>query len=280
MRRDLPFAIGSPTLIWQVIFFYLPLLLMILMSVMQVSEVGVWEGLTLQNFIPILKPVYLKVIFASLLLALGTGVICFVIAYPLAHFIAFRAGKYKNMLLILLILPFWTNFLMHIYAWYFVLEKQGFLNQILLYMGVIREPVAFLNSMFSVMLMMVYYFLPFMTLPIYASLERFDARLIEASMNLGASWWRMFRDVMLPLTLPAVRTGFFLVFLPAFGEFVIPELMGGDKVYFVGSVMSQYVLGDTTRAIGSAFTVMSCLILLAATLLIFWGFKQFKRVIG
>jgi ABC-type spermidine/putrescine transport system permease subunit I len=115
------------------------------------------------------------------------------------------------------------------------------------------------------MIMMVYYYLPFMVLPIYSSLEKFEYKLIEASMDLGASWFQTFRRIMLPLTIGGIRAGFFLVYIPAFGEFAIPELMGGDKYMFVGSVVSHYILGDQTGSLGAAFTVVACLCLLLST---------------
>ena len=153
-------------------------------------------------------------------------ILCFLIAYPLAYFIAFRGKKYKNGLLFLLLIPFWTNFLLHVYAWFYVLEKHGFFNNILLQAGVISEPLLLLNSPFAIMIMMVYYYLPFMVLPIYSSLERFNSSLIEASFDLGATWFQTFRRIILPLTMRGIRAGFFLVYIPSFGEFAIPVAHG------------------------------------------------------
>lgn len=267
------FAIGSPALIWQFIFFYLPLLLMMLTSILQFSDEGLLQGLTAQNFLPLFSKTHLSIIFNSLSLACITAVLCLFIAFPLAHFIAFRDKRYKTFLLFFLIVPFWTNFLLHVYAWFFVLEREGFLNNLLLSLNIIHSPMHFLNSSFAVALMMVYCYLPFMVLPIFSSLERFDRYLLEVSDDLGASWIQTFFKVMFPLTLPAVRAGFFLVFIPAFGEFIIPELMGGDKQYFVGNTVSQYILGSETGGLGSAFMVMSCFSLLGTTAIIYFIFK-------
>ena len=203
-------------------------------------------------------------------MALSNAVICLAVGYPLAYFIAFAGQKFKSILLFLLIVPFWTNFLLHVYAWFFVLEKEGFLNNLLRGLGLIQEPIHFLNTMFATMIMMVYYYLPFMVLPLYSALERFDYRLIEASLDLGASSMQTFRRILLPLTLRGVRAGFFLVFIPSFGEFAIPELMGGDKRMFVGSVVSHYILGEETGSLGAAFTVVSCLILLISAIILYW----------
>lgn len=278
-RDESPFAIGSPALIWQIVFFYLPLLLMMVSSIFILTEEGGFQGLTFQNFAPLLSKTHLSIIFSSITLALSTAFFSLLVAYPLAHFIAFKGGRYKTLMLFFLIVPFWTNFLLHVYAWFFVLEREGFLNTLLISFGLIQEPIHFLNSLFAVILMMIYCYLPFMALPIFSSLERFDRRLLEASTDLGASWKTTFRKVMLPLTLPAIRAGFFLVFIPSFGEFIIPELMGGDKRYFVGNVVSQYVLGDETGGMGAAFMVLSCISLVITVMMIYLGFKKASKVL-
>ena len=281
LRKDAPFGIGSGALVWQSLFFYAPLVLMLISSFSRFHLDGTFEGFTLSHFAQILKLDYFKVILKSLELGFTTACITLLLGFPLAYTIALKGGRFKTFLLFLVIIPFWTNFLLHIYAWFFVLEKGGFLNQLLLWLGLIQEPIHFLNTSFAVHLMMVYYYLPFMTLPIYSSLEKFDPTLIEASMDLGATKIQTFRRVVLPVLMPAIRTGFFLVFIPAFGEFVIPELMGGDKFMFVGSVVSQFILGEKTAPIGIAFTVLSGTILLFASFLLYKGtFRVTKWLTG
>ena len=281
LRKDAPFGIGSGALVWQSLFFYAPLVLMLISSFSRFHLDGTFEGFTLSHFAQILKLDYFKVILKSLELGFTTACITLLLGFPLAYTIALKGGRFKTFLLFLVIIPFWTNFLLHIYAWFFVLEKGGFLNQLLLWLGLIQEPIHFLNTSFAVHLMMVYYYLPFMTLPIYSSLEKFDPTLIEASMDLGATKIQTFRRVVLPVLVPAIRTGFFLVFIPAFGEFVIPELMGGDKFMFVGSVVSQFILGEKTAPIGIAFTVLSGTILLFASFLLYKGtFRITKWLTG
>jgi len=278
-RDQSSFAIGSPALIWQIVFFYLPLILMIVNSLLTLSEDGRLQTFTLKNFSPLLSKTHLFVIFSSIVLALATACFALLIAYPLAHFIAFKGRRYKTLMLFFLLVPFWTNFLLHVYAWFFVLEREGFLNTVLQTLGLIQNPIHFLNSLFAVILMMIYCYLPFMVLPIFSTLERFDRRLLEASHDLGASWKETFRKVTLPLTLPAIRAGFFLVFIPAFGEFIIPELMGGDKRYFVGNVISQYILGNETGGMGAAFMVLSCIALILAAICIYLGFNKFGKML-
>lgn len=279
--NQLPFAFGVPAVIWQIVFFYLPLCFIVVSSILKVSELGVIEGITLGKLALFLSPIYLQVIGSSFLLALSNALLCLFIGYPIAYFLAFSSTRFKNLFLFLLIVPFWTNFLLHVYAWFFVLEKEGFLNNMLRFLKIIDEPIHFLNSLFAIMIMMVYYYLPFMILPIYSSLERLDRKLIEASMDLGAGWTHTFRRILLPLTLSGLRGGFFLVFIPSFGEFAIPELMGGDKQMFVGSVVSHYILGEETGSLGAAFTVVSCIALLISVIFLFWLInKIIKRLHG
>src|SRR3990167_6577290 len=159
---EFPFALGAPSLIWQVLFFYLPLLIIVCSSFIAFSDLGQIQGLTLEKIQTFLTPTYIRVILSSILLGLSNATLCFLVAYPLAYFMSFRGKKCKNFLLFLLIIPFWTNFLLHVYAWFFVLEKEGFLNNLLRTIGLIQEPIQFMNSLFAILLMMVYYYLPFM----------------------------------------------------------------------------------------------------------------------
>ena len=146
-------------------------------------------------------------------------------------------------------------------------------------MGLINSPLKILNSMVAVILVMFYCYLPFMILPLFSSIEKFDLSLIEASLDLGASIKQTFLKIIFPLTLPGVRTGFFLVFVPAFGEFVIPMLLGGDKNMFVGSVISHYFLVTYDHATGSAFTVLSSIVLILSSISISWFFiRQFQTI--
>ncbi len=273
-QSERSFVIGLPALIWQALFFYLPLVFVIVSSFIRLSEVGQFQGFTLSHIATFLNAIYFKVIGASLLLALANAILCFLIAYPLAYFLAFIAKRMRNLLLFLLIIPFWTNFLLHVYAWFYVLERHGFVNTLLQRLGLIEEPIHFLNSVFATMIMMVYYYLPFMVLPIFSALERFNLSLIEASFDLGASWSSTFRRIMLPLTRRGIIAGFFLVFVPSFGEFAIPELMGGDRHAFVGTVVSQYILGEGTGSLGSAFTLLSALCLIVGAALLYKVINQ------
>lgn len=266
----LSFTLGSPALIWQVLFFYLPLFLTIGTSFCVFSDAGELLGITGKKLFSFFHPLYLRVIASSLLLSITNSLLCFLLAYPLAYFLAFRSPRKKNFFLFLLIVPFWTNFLLHVYAWFFVLEKEGVINQLLQLLGCISQPLPLMNSLFATMLMMLYHYLPFMVLPIYASLEKFDRRLMEASFDLGGSFLTTLRRIILPLSLPGIRAGFFLVYIPSFGEFAIPEFMGGDKHMFVGNVIARFILGDQTGSLGAAFTVVSCALLLASAIVFYF----------
>ena len=194
-------------------------------------------------------------------MALFTALSCLAIAYPVAYFLALRVKRYKNFLLFLFTLPFWTNFLVLVYAWFFLLEYNGLINTLLMKVGFISQPLHMANSFFAIGIVMVYCYVPFMLMPLYAVLEKFDPRLIESSFDLGANSWQTFKKVVLPASLPGIRTGFFLVFVPSFGEFAIPALLGGSKYMFVGSLISYYFLMARNIYLGAAFTVLSAVVL-------------------
>lgn len=242
IKKELLHAIGSISLLWQILFFYLPLSALLLTSFLEIDSAGKISGISLTHFTHILNFTYYKVILNSLLLSFYTAVITLVIAFPLTYFIVFRAGKWKYLLLFFLIIPFWTNFLLHIYAWFFILEKNGVINQFLMYIGLIKAPLHLLNTSFATLLLTAYYYLPFMALPIFSALERFDISYFEASTTLGASKSKTFTRIVFPVIQKAIISGFFLVFIPTFGEFLIPEFIGGDKTFYVGNVISIHLI--------------------------------------
>ncbi len=264
LKREFPFFFIVPSFVWQILFFYVPLAFMFFMSLIIICPERAVPIFSVCRYIPFLNHAYIYIIIKSVILAAVTGILCFLIGYPLASFLVFRAGRFKPIFIFLLILPFFTNFLLHVYSWFFVLDRSGILNNTLLYLRLIGEPLPFLNSIGAIMVLMVYCYLPFMVLGIYTALERFDTTLIEASEDLGASGFETWFHIIWPLSMSGIITGFFLVFVPSFGEFAIPGLMGGEKYLFVGSVIAQYALGGKTLAYGTAFTVTSfcCLVIL------------------
>lgn len=266
-------AIGSIAIYWQILFFYCPLLYLFGSSFILPS------GFSLAHMTPLLTKTTAHILCNSFMLAATTTLCCLVIALPIAYFLAFHCHKYKNFFLFLLILPFWTNCILHICAWFFVLERHGFLNTVCLSLGLIKEPLHLLHSPFSLLLMMIYYYLPFMLIPLYSSLERFDRSLLEASNVLGADGKKTLKNIFFPLMTYPICIGMLLVYIPAFGEFIIPELMGGDRTFFVGNVISLCIFGNKTTPMGMAFSVISVLFLLV-TLLCFVFIYRITTKIG
>ena len=281
IKKELLHTISSISLLWQILFFYLPLSLLLFSSFLAQDSAGRITGLTLSHFSPICSAAYFKIIFHSLSLSLMTAAICLLVAFPLCYFVVFRTKKWKYLLVFFLIIPFWTNFLLHIYSWFFLLEKNGLINTLLLNLGIVHAPLHLLNTPAATLFLMVYYYLPFMALPIFAALERFDVSLFEASTTLGATKIKTFTKIVFPMLQKAIINGFFLVFIPAFGEFLIPEFIGGDKTYYVGNVISLHLLGETTSVIGLAFTTLSLLSLFVVSYLTYIAFRVlFQKMQG
>ncbi len=262
-RGYLPFFCGSLSLVWQLLFFYIPLLAVVIISI---SGDTWYEG-----FAPFFTFVYAKILARSVAMALVTATVCLLIGYPFAYFLVFYAGRWRNLYLFFMMLPFWINLLLHICAWLFVLDRQGVLSVLLQQMGIISKPLAIMNSYWAIAVVMIYFYLPFMILPLYAALDRFDTRLLEASLDLGASWTQTVIRVLLPLTLSGIRVGMLLVTIPTFGEFIIPEILGGDRTMFVGSVITHFILATESDVAGAAFTLVSTGVLVAVSLLLYFG---------
>lgn len=263
LREALPFACGSLALVWQVLFFYLPLALVI--------YVGFSGEHLLEGFTPFLTAAYARILLRSIAMALTTATLCLCIGYPFAYFLAFRAGRIRNALLFFVMLPFWINILLHICAWLLVLDRQGAMSTFLQQLGLISKPLMMMNSYWAIGIVMVYFYLPFMILPLYATLDRFDIRLVEASLDLGATWRQTVLRVLLPLTMSGIRVGILLVTIPTFGEFIIPEIMGGDRTMFVGSVITHFILATESEVAGAAFTLLSSLVLMLVAAILYGG---------
>jgi putrescine transport system permease protein len=228
---------------WLAIFFALPLLTVLRISLSEPvlgtppyspllarTEAGLAVVGRLDNYALVLSdPLYLDALVVSLRTAFVSTVVCLLIGYPMAYAIARARPHLRGPLLMLVVLPFWTSFLIRIYAWMAILNSNGLVNGALMGLGVIDQPLALLHTEFAVHLGIVYAYLPFMVLPLYAVLERMDPALLEAAADLGARPWRAFLSVTLPLSLPGVAAGCLLVFIPAVGEFVVPELLGGGS---------------------------------------------------
>lgn len=270
--QELSFFFTVPALLWQLLFLFIPLLIVIFYSFIQLPE----GQLTLAHYREMFDPIFLRVIMRSLVLAIVSSAACLFMGYPIAYYLALSVKRGKNILLFLVTLPFWTSFLILIYSWYFLLEQHGIINSMLLKVGLISTPLMLSNNVVAIFVVMLYCYLPFMIMPLYSSLEKIDPNLLEASADLGATPWQTFWRVTMPLSLPGVRTGLLLVLVPTFGEFAIPALIGGSKSLFVGSLISHYYLVARDNALGSAFTVLSGIALLIVSLFVMWLFTVRK----
>jgi putrescine transport system permease protein len=257
--------IGAPFL-WLGLFFLIPLLIVLKISLAH-SAIGIppytplisghgWQATTANFALLASDDLYLRAYLGSLGYAtLATG-LCLVLGYPLAHAIARAPMAWRYPLLFLVVLPFWTSFLIRVYAWIAILEPNGLLNRLLLATGLIEAPLPLLNNGFSVELGLVYSYLPFMILPIYGSLSALDESLIEAAADLGARPWCAFLGVTLPLSLPGVAAGCLLVLVPAIGEFVIPDLLGGPNTLMIGKVLWDEFFENHDWPVAAAVTVV------------------------
>ncbi len=262
IKKEIPFFVVSLTFIWQALFFYIPILALIAISFIKYCPDSINFNISLYNFIYFFKPFYINIILKSILFAIVNATLCFIIGFPIAYFLAFKAKRYKNIFLFFLILPFWTNFLLHIYAWSYILDRSGFVNTLLLNLGFIKEPLRLFNSFFSVVIVMVYCYMPFMILPIYSALEKLNGNILEASADLGASILTTYRRIILPLSASGIASGFLLVLVPSFTEFAIPSLSGGNKYIFAGTIITEYILSGDNFSLGTAFTLISSIILI------------------
>lgn len=261
---------GVPAFLWQVLFFYIPLFFLVATSfVKHVPGIG-RSYFTFDYYKALFNPLFVTIFARSFALAITTVLLCLVFAYPVAYYLAIRVKRFKEILFALLVLPFWTNFLLLVYAWYFLLENKGLLNTLLLKIGLISAPIQMMNTPIAVYCGMFYCYLPFMILPLYSNFERLDTKLLDASNDLGATDFQTFMKITLPLTMPGITTGSLLVFIPSFGEFVVPALLGGDKNMYIGSVITHYFLTVRDVSMGSAFTCFAAFALILFLFIIFF----------
>ncbi len=237
------------------LFFVVPLTLVLAVSFASRGTYGgiEWTG-TLANYTSILDPLYLRVFWRSLWIAVLTTVVCLFLGFPLAYLIARAPKRWQSLLLLLVIIPFWTNFLVRTYAWMFILRTEGLLNTISLEIGLIDQPLNLLFTDTAVIIGLVYGYLPFMVLPLYAALERLDPAMIEAARDLYATSRQVFTRVILPLAKPGVVAGCLLVFIPTIGAYVTPDLLGGARTLMIGNLIQQQYLVVRDWPFGSALS--------------------------
>ena len=269
------FVIGVPYL-WLVVFFLLPFLILVYISFVDMGNdinpfKPIWDAQTgvlhlkYENYWSIFrtgedgvlfKTIYIEAYLRSLAYALATALLCLIIGYPFAYFIARSSPSARPALLMMVMLPFWTSFLLRVYAWKGILADQGVLNQVLMALGLISEPLQMLYTNVSMLVGMTYVYLPFMILPLYANLVKMDFRLLEAAYDLGTTPFKAFWLVTVPLSKAGIVAGFMLVFIPSVGEFVIPSLLGGPENVMIGRVVWDEMFTSNNWPRASALAVV------------------------
>jgi putrescine transport system permease protein len=280
------FVTGVP-FVWLLVFFLLPFAILLRISVTDMgggidpfatvldTTAGKWHLiLKLENYASIFRDagatlgsgfgntIYMEAYVASLKFAFLTTLLCLLIGYPFAYFIARSDPRLRPALLLMVMLPFWTSFLLRVYAWKGILADQGVINQLLMLLGFTQEPVQLLYTDFSMLIGMTYVYCPFMILPLYATLVKMDLRLLEAAYDLGATPWQAFWRVTVPMSRAGIVSGSMLVFIPAVGEFVIPSLLGGAENVLIGRVVWDEMFSSNNWPRASALAVVMILLIL------------------
>lgn len=272
MKHDNAFKHFSLSIIWiwLIIFALLPLCLVTLASFLNHDNNHLLKlPLTLANYSQLNNAIYMKIFKESFDIAAICTLICLLLGYPFAYSIARMQHSYKNLLILLIIIPFWTSSLIRTYSMITMLKPKGVINSILLTLGIIDKPLPLLFTDTAVMIGLVYNLLPFMILPLLTNIERLDNRLIDAARDLGANRITTFRKIILPLTMPGIVSGCILVFLPAMTIFYIPDLLGGSKSILLGNLIQNQFLIVQNWPLGSAISIVF-MFMLVVLLLIYW----------
>jgi spermidine/putrescine transport system permease protein len=257
----LAWLLFAPLLAWIAAFVVAPAAIMLVYSFCRRGALGgVVYDFTLENYAAVLDATYLHIVVRSIGFAAATTIACFVVGYPVAYFIGRSAERRRSLLLMLVMIPFWTSFLIRTYAWLTILRSEGLLNAILLATGLVAAPLEMLYTPGAVLVGLVYTFLPFMILPVYTSVEKMDHALVEAAYDLGAAPRRAFAKVILPMTWPGIRAGILLVFVPALGLYAVNDILGGGKVDMIGNVIENQFKGNARNwpfgaALGTSLVV-------------------------
>jgi spermidine/putrescine transport system permease protein len=265
----------APARILNFICFLIPLGIVLAYSLL---NRGVYGGVELpwtgENYTRLVDPLYGGILVRSFAISLVSTLLCLVLGFPLALFIA-RSGRHRNLYLNLVMIPFWTSFLVRTYAWMFLLRDTGLINTVLLALGIIHQPLPLLYNDCAVILGLVYGYLPFMVLPLYTTLEKLDRSLIEAAADLGARPWTAFTHVMLPLSMPGIRAGSILVFISCIGAYLTPDLLGGSKTIMIGNVIQNQFTAARDWPFGAACSLgLMALVMLLLKLFVRKGEEQ------
>jgi len=266
-RRGL--LIASPAYLYLILFFGIPLLIVFAYSFASRNRFGeaVFDGISFEAYRKLSEPIVRDILFRSVGLAVLTTVICLLIGYPFAYYLATRSPRVRNILLVFVMIPFWSNFLVRNYAWRVILGNDGVVTKTTEAVGLGETEILFTSS--AVVLGLVYGFLPFMILPLYASIERIDLSLVEASRDLYASGWQTLRRVLLPLSMPGVIAGSIRVFVPRLGAYGTPEILGGAKTTLLGSYIVTQFLTARNWPVGASLSFVLMAVMLVATVVYF-----------
>jgi spermidine/putrescine transport system permease protein len=279
--RRLPGRAGwlllAPLILWALAFVVAPALIMLVYSFLERGTLGgVVYRFTLDNYRGVFDPVYLQIVTRSIVYAAITTLICLAAGYPVAYLIGRASERWRNLLLMAVMVPFWTSFLIRTYAWVTILKSEGLLNSLLMQFQLISEPLQMLYTPGAVVLGLVYTFLPFMILPIYSSVEKLDGALIEAALDLGAGPVRAFSRVIVPLTSPGIAAGVLLVFVPALGIYAVNDILGGGRVDMIGNIIENQFKGNARNwPFGAALGTT----LLVSFALIYWYVNRRQRAL-
>lgn len=255
----------APLLAWLVLFIVVPTIMLVVVSFAERDALGrIVYQFSFDNYVRAFNWVWLKVLFESVWYAFLTTVICMVVGYPVAFFIGRAPERWRGILLMLVMVPFWTSFLIRTYAWIAILSREGLVNSLLLSSGLFSAPVTLLYTPFAIVLGLVYNFLPFMILPIYTSVEKLDGAMIEAAYDLGARPTRAFAKVIIPLTRPGITAGALLVFIPSIAMFAITTLMGGGGNPTIGEVIFKQFTSGRNQPFGAALGTLLLVIFVLA----------------
>ncbi len=287
------FGLLSPGALWILLFFNLPLVIVLFISFVERGRAGSIKlppVFTLSNYVQLFNAcssefsgpqcdsfLYLGIFGHSVRIAVMVTIVCILLGYPLSYFISQRHPRWRDTLMLLVIIPFWTNFLVRTYALKQVLATEGMLNSLLMNTGVIAQPLDLLYNQFAVVVGLVYGYLPFAVLPMYASIEKFDHSLMEAAADLGAGPVRSFLRVMLPMTMPGVIAAFVLVFVPVVGAFITPDIMGGGKVEMIGTLINRQFGVARNWPFGSAISLILMLVVLIGVIAYFRSTPEEER---
>jgi spermidine/putrescine transport system permease protein len=287
------FGLISPGALWILLFFNLPLLIMLFISFVERGRAGgikLPPVYTLENYQQLFNAcasefsgpecnpfLYIGIFGHSVRIALVVTFWCIAVGYPLSYFISRQKPLWRDALMILVIIPFWTNFLVRTYALKQVLATEGLLNSFLTNLNLINQPLDLLFNEFAVIVGLIYGYLPFAVLPMYASIEKFDHSLMEAASDLGAPPWRAFLRVMLPMTLPGVVAALVLVFVPVVGAFITPDIMGGGKIEMIGTLINRQFGVSRNWPFGSSMSLILMLLVLIGVIAYFRSSSEETR---